>query len=112
MANVPSEADRLLEAGRKKILRTCLRWGVPLLAIFVIAGLQRAGEVRLEEYFWTDPAKADERMLWQVLAGLALFQFLCVAIGVLQGWAAMRRAKQLREQSALGRSNGVSGEAR
>jgi hypothetical protein len=112
MANVPSEADRLLEAGRKKILRTCLLWGIPLLAILVVAGLQRAGAVRLEDYFWADPDKVEQRVLWQALAALALFQFLFVAIGVVQGWGAMRRAKQLRQQSAPGRSKGVSGEAR
>jgi hypothetical protein len=43
---------------------------------------------------------------------LALLQFLFVAIGVLQGWSCMRRAKQLRQQSAPGRSKGISGEAR
>ena len=112
MANVPSEADRLLQAGRRKILRACLLWGVPLLAILVAAGLQYVGAVHLEEYFWADPNKVDLPKLWLALAGLALWQFLFVAIGVLQGWAGMRRAKQLRQQSAPGRSNGVSGEAR
>jgi hypothetical protein len=112
MANVPGEADRLLEAGRKKILRTCLLWGVPLLAILVVAGLQRAGVVRLEEYFWVDPDRADPQALWLTLAVLALLQFLIMALGVLQGWACMRRARRLRQQSAPGGSKGVSGEAR
>ena len=112
MANVPSEADRLLEAGRKKILRSCLLWGGPLLAILVVAGLQYAGAVRLEEYLADDPAKLDQRVVWTALAVLALLQFLFVAIGVLQGWLCVRRAKQLRQQSAPGRSGGVSGEAR
>jgi hypothetical protein len=112
MTNVPSEADRLLEAGRRKILRTCLLFGGPLLAILVVAGLQWAGAVRLEEYFTAPPDKADPRVAWQALAVLALLQFLFVAIGVLQGWAAIRRAKQLRQQSAPDRTNGVSGEAR
>ena len=112
MANVPSEADRLLEAGRKKTLRACLLWGGPLLAILVLAGLQCAGAVRLEEYFAADPDKVDRRVIWLALAGLALFQFLCVAIGVLQGWAGMRRAKQLRQQSATDGFKGVSGETR
>jgi hypothetical protein len=103
MANVPSEADRLFAAGRTKILRTCLLWGVPLLAILVLAGLQYAGAVRLEEYFWADPAKADPRVLWQVLGVFALLLFLVGAIGVLQGWVCMRRARQLRQQSAPGR---------
>src|SRR5262245_5269017 len=112
MANVPSEADRLREAGRKKIMRVCLLWGGQLLAILVLAGLQGAGAVRLEEYFAVPPDKADPRVVWLALGGLALLPFLCVAIGVLQGWACMRRAKQLRQQSAPGRSTGVSGEAR
>ncbi|CEF49296.1 unnamed protein product [uncultured bacterium] len=112
MTNVPSEADRLREAGRKKILRTCLLWGGPLLALLVLAGLQCAGAIRLEEYFAVDPDKVDQRVIWQALAGLALLHFLILAIGVLQGWAGMRRAKQLRQQSAPGRSKGVSGEAR
>src|SRR5262249_2896085 len=112
MADVPSEADRLFEAGQRKILHTCLLWGVPLLAILVLAGLQGAGTVRLEEYFVADPDKADPRVAWQALAVLALLQFLFVAIGVLQGWGAMRRARQLRQQSAPGGSKGVSGEAR
>jgi hypothetical protein len=112
MANVPSEADRLLEAGRKKILRTCLLWGGPLLAILVLAGLQYAGAVRLEEYLAAPPHKVDQRVVWWALAVLALLQFLFGAIGVLQGWACMRRAKQLRQQSAPGSSDGVSGEAR
>jgi hypothetical protein len=112
MANVPSEADRLLEAGRNKILRTCLLWGGPLLAILVIAGLQYAGAVRLEEYFADDPNKIEPRVIWLLLALLALLQFLFVAIGVLQGWACMRRARQLRQQTVPGRSQGVSGEAR
>jgi hypothetical protein len=112
MANVPSEADRLYEAGRKKILHTCLLWGGQLVAILVLAGLQWAGTVRLEEYFWADQDKVDLQKLWLVLAVFALFQFFVVALGVLQGWGAMRRAKQLRQQSAPGRSNGVSGEAR
>jgi hypothetical protein len=112
MANVPSDADRLQEAGRNKILRTCLLWGPPLLAILVAAGLQYAGAIRLEDYFWADPDKVDLPKLWLALAGLALWQFLFVAIGVLQGWGGMRRAKQLRQQSAPGRSKGDSGEAR
>jgi hypothetical protein len=95
MANVPSEADRLLEAGRKKTRRACLLWGGPLLAILVLAGLQCAGAVRLEEYF-----AADQRVIWLALALLALLQFLFGAIGVLQGWVWMRRARQLRQQSA------------
>jgi hypothetical protein len=107
MANVPSEADRLLEAGRKTILRTCLIWGGPLLAILVLVGLQCAGAVRLEEYF-----EAEQRVFLPALAGLALFQFLCVAIGVLQGWGCIRRARQLRQDSAPGRSKGASGEVR
>src|SRR6266700_633028 len=90
MANVPSEADRLLEAGRKKILRTCLLWGGPLLAILVLAGLQYAGAVRLEEHFAADPDKVDPRVIWRALAVFAL----------LQGWGCMRRAKQLRQPSA------------
>ena len=112
MANVPNEADRLLEAGRKKILRTCLLWGGPLLAILVLAGLQCAGAVRLEEYLAADPHKVDQRVVWTALAVLALLQFLFVAVGVLQGWGSLRRAKQFRQQSAPGRSEGVSGEAR
>jgi hypothetical protein len=112
MTNGSSEADRLHEAGRKKILRTCLLFGGPLLVILVLAGLQCAGAVRLEEYFWTDPDKVDLRAMWLALAVLALFQFLLVAIGVLQAWGAVRRAKQLRQQSAPGRSKGDSGEAR
>jgi hypothetical protein len=112
MANVPGEADRLLQAGRKKILHTCLLFGVPLLAILVLAGLQYAGAVRLEEYFTAAPDKADPRVAWRALAVLALVQFLFVAIGVLQGWAGMRRARQLRQQSVPGSSKGVSGEAR
>lgn len=101
MANVVSEADRLLEAGGKKILRTCLLWGGPLLVILVFAGLQYAGAVRLEEYFWADPARADRQVLWLALAVLALLQSLFVAIGVLQGWGAIRRAGQFRQQSIL-----------
>ena len=112
MANVPSEADRLHEAGRNKILRVCLLWGGPLLAILVAAGLQYAGAVHLEDYFWANPDRVDLPKLWLALAGLASFQFLCVAIGVLQGWAGMRRAKQLRQQSASGESKGDFGEAR
>ena len=112
MANVPNEADRLLEAGRKKILRACLLWGGPLLAILVLAGLQYAGAIRLEEHFAADPDKIDPGKIWLVLGGLGLVQFLCVAIGVLQGWGCLRRARQLRQDSAPGRSKGVSGEAR
>jgi hypothetical protein len=112
MANVPSEADRLFEAGRNKILRTCLLFGGPLLVLLVLAGLQCAGVVRLEEYFAADPAKVDRQTLWLALGGLALFQFLIVAIGLLQGWTAMRRARHLRRQSASGESKGVSGEGR
>src|SRR5438105_1995099 len=112
MANVPSEADRLLEAGRKKTLRSCLIWGGPFLALLVIAGLQYAGTVRLEEHVAADPDKVDQRVIWLGLAVLALLHFLFGAIGVLQGWGCMRRAKQLRQQSAPGRSKGVSGEAR
>ena len=99
MPNVPSEADRLLEAGRKKALRACLLWGGPLLAILVLAGLQLAGAVRLEEYFWADPRRVDLRVLWLALAGLALLQFLCGAIGVLQGWVWVRRAGRPRQLS-------------
>src|SRR5438874_2257381 len=100
MANVPSEADRLLERGRKKILRTCLLWGGPLLAILVLAALQYAGAVRLEESFAAAPNKVEPGVVWLVLAGLGWLPFLCGAIGVLQGWASMRRAKQLRQQPA------------
>jgi len=78
MAHVPSEADRLLEAGRKKILRACLLFGGPLLGILVLAGLQCAGAVRLEAYF-----EAEQRVFLPALAVLALFQFLLAAIGVL-----------------------------
>jgi hypothetical protein len=49
-------------------------------------------------------------LVWLALGGFALFQFLIVAIGVLQGWAGIRRANQLRD-SASGTSEGVSGEA-
>jgi hypothetical protein len=112
MSNVPSEADQLLEAGRRKILRTCLLWGSPLLALLVLAGLQYAGAVRLEEYFAAPPNKVDRRVVWRALTALALLQFFFEAIGVLQGWACVRRAKRLRQQAAPGRSNGVSGEAR
>jgi hypothetical protein len=111
MANLPGEADRLLEAGRKKILRACLLWGVPLLVILVLAALQAAGTVRLEEYFAAPPNKVDRRVVWQALGVLALLQFLFVAIGVLQGWVCMRRARLLR-QSAPGIHKGGSGEAR
>ncbi|HVS39551.1 MAG TPA: hypothetical protein VMS17_28600 [Gemmataceae bacterium] len=110
MADVPSDADRLREAGRKKILRTCLLWGVPLLALLAVAGLQYAGAIRLEEYMAEPPDKADPRVVWSALGVLALLQFLCGAIGVFQGWAGIRRAKQLQRQSAPGRSKGVSGE--
>ena len=110
MASVPGEADRLREAGRKKILRACLLWGGPLLAILVLAGLQWAGAVRLEEYLAVDPDKIDPQTIWLTLAVLALFQFLFGAIGILQGWGTMRRAKQLRQSSAPSRSKGVSGE--
>ena len=108
MADVPSEADRLHEAGRNKILRVCLIWGTPLLALLVVAGLQYAGSIHLEEYFWTDPDQVDLPKLWLWLALFASFQFLIVALGVLQGWAGMRRAGQLRQQSASGGPNGVS----
>ena len=97
MANAPNEADRLLEARRKKTLRACLLWGGPLLAILVVAGLQGAGAVRLEEYFAAAPDKLDRRVIWLALAVLAWLQFLFGAIGVLQGWACMRRARQLRQ---------------
>src|SRR5262245_48532108 len=97
MANVASEADRLLESGRKKALRACLLWGGPLLAILVLAGLQWAGAVRLEGWFAADPDKIDRRVIWLALAGLALFQFLFAAIGVHQGWVWMQRARQLRQ---------------
>ena len=96
MTNVPSEVDRLLDAGRKKILRSCLLWGGPCLAIVVVGALQVAGVVHVEEYFAVPPNKADPRMVWMALGGLALFQFLIAALGVLQGWAAIRRAKRLR----------------
>jgi hypothetical protein len=92
MAKVSGEADRLLQAGRKRILRTCLLWGGPLVAILVLIGLQCAGAIRLEEYF-----EAERRVFLPALAGLALFQLLCVAIGVLQGWGCIRRARQLRQ---------------
>jgi len=107
MAIVPSEADQLLQAGRAKILRTCLLWGGPLLVILVFAALQYGGVVRLEEYFVADPEKADPRTVWRVLIVLGLLQFLFVAIGVLQGWAAIRRARQ-RMQATPGSSKGVS----
>src|SRR5207253_4116165 len=68
----------------------------PLLALLVLAGLQYAGAVRLEEYLAAAPNKVEPRVVWLVLAGLALPHFLCGAIGVLQGWGCMRRAKQLR----------------
>jgi hypothetical protein len=97
MANVPGAADRLLEAGRKKTLRACLLWGGPLLAILVLAALQGAGAVRLEEYFAADPAKIDRRSIWLALAGLALLQFLFAAIGVRQGWVLMLQARQFRQ---------------
>ena len=74
--------------------------------------VDEAGAVHLEEYFWTDPNKVDLRLLWLALAMLALPHFLIVAIGVLQGWGCIRRARQLRQQSAPGTSQGVSGEAR
>lgn len=96
MANAPTDADRLLEAGSKKILRSCLLWGIPFLAVAVVAGLQYAGVVRLEEYFAADPANLDPRVIWRILAVFALLQFLFGAIGVVQGWACMRRARQLR----------------
>src|SRR5262245_52848300 len=108
MAIVPSEADQLLQAGRAKILRTCLLWGGPLLVILVFAALQYGGVVRLEEYFVADLEKADPRTAWRVLTVLALLQFLFVAIGVLQGWAAIRRARQCTEPTP-GSSKGVSG---
>ena len=93
MANVSGEADRLLEAGRKKILRTCLIWGGPLLVLLVVIGLQCAGRIHLEEAF-----EAEQRVFLPALAGLALFQFLCMALGVLQGWGAIRRARQLQKK--------------
>jgi hypothetical protein len=108
MANVPSEADRLFRAGRNKIVRVCLIWGIPLLVILVFAGLQFAGVVHLEEYFVAPPDKADPRVAWQALAALAGVQFLCVALGVLQGWAGIRRARQLRLQSARGTTEETS----
>ena len=95
MANIPNEADRLLKVGRKKALRACLLWGGPLLAILVLAGLQGAGAVRLEEYFAADPGKVDPRVIWLALAVLASFQLLFVAIGVRQGRVWMRRARKL-----------------
>jgi hypothetical protein len=104
MANDESEADRLLAAGRRRILRTCLLFGGPLVAILVLAGLQYAGAIRLEEYFAAAPNKVDPRVIWQVLGVLASLQFLFVAIGVLQGWGCLRRGKLLRQQSATGRS--------
>lgn len=91
MANIPGEAARLVAAGRRRILRSCLLWGVPLLAILVLIGLQLAGAVRLEKHF-----EAEPRVFMPALAGLALFQFLCLAIGVLQGWGCIRRAGRLR----------------
>jgi hypothetical protein len=110
MATVPNEADRLLQAGRKQILRACLLFGGPLLAILVVAGLQYAGTVRLEGYFAVDPDKIDPQVIWLALAVLALLLFLFGASGVLQGWVWMRRARQLRQQSASGRSTGGSEE--
>jgi hypothetical protein len=98
MANIPTEADRLHAAGRNKILRSCLLFGIPLLAILVATGLQYAGVIHLEEYFAEDPNKIDPRLIWQALAMLGLPQFLFMAIGVLQGWGALRRARQLRKQ--------------
>jgi hypothetical protein len=112
MANVPGEVERLLKAGRQKILRVCLIWGIPLLAILVFAGLQYADVVHLEEYFVAPPDKADPRVVWQALAALAAAQFLCVALGVLQGWAGIRQAKRLRRRSTPGKSEGTCGEAR
>src|SRR5437764_468941 len=112
MVNVPNEADRLRAAGRSKILRTGLLFGGPLLAILVAAGLQFAGTIHLEEYLAVPPEKLDRRVVWQLLAGLASFQFLLVALGVLQGWGGIRRANQLRRQSGPGGSEGVSREAR
>ena len=67
MADVPNEADRLHEAGRNKIVRTLLLWGIPVLAILVVAGLQYAGAIRLEEYLWEDPEKADPQLMWLLL---------------------------------------------
>lgn len=107
MTSVPTEADRLFEAGRKKLLRTCLLWGCPLLALVVFTALHCARVLPLEEYF-----EADPRAVCRALAALALFQFLIVAIGVFQGWSAMRRARKLRKQSAPGKSEGASGQAR
>jgi hypothetical protein len=100
MANVSSEADRLLEAGRKKILHTCFLCGGPLLAILVLAGLQGAGAVHLEEYMAVPPQKVDQQVVWSALGTLALFPFLGGALGVFQGCVAIRRAKHLRQQSA------------
>jgi len=112
MANVPSEADRLLEAGHRIIRLACLFGGGPLLAIVVLAGLHGAGAVRLEEYIAADPDNADPRMIWLVLGGLALLPFLFLAMGLLIGWAMIRGAKHLRQQPAPGRSKGISGQAR
>jgi hypothetical protein len=93
-------------------LLACLLWGVPLLAILVLAGLQYAGAVRLEEYIAADPDKADQRVIWLGLGVLALLLFLLGALGVRSGWALMRLARLLRQQSAPGTSKGVSGGAR
>ena len=39
---------------------------------------------------------ADPQMMSLLLRVFGLFQFLILAIGVLQGWACMHRAEQLR----------------
>jgi hypothetical protein len=96
MTNVPSEADRFRDAGRKQILRACLLSGGPLLTTLVLAGLQYAGAVRLDEYFVAEPDKVDQRLIFLGLAVLALLLLLFGATGVLGGWVLIRRAKRLR----------------
>lgn len=95
MSTTPGEAD-LRKAGRRKIATSCLMWGLPLLVIFAVAGMQYAGAIRLEEYFAQPPNEVEPRVVWTILGVIGVLQFLFLTLGIFQGWNALRRAKQLR----------------
>jgi high-affinity Fe2+/Pb2+ permease len=87
-----SKGQQLIDQGQKRIFLHVFLFGIPLLILLLVAGLQYVGILHLQEYFAAHrPESVDEGAIYRALALAAALLALLGGSGIVRGIVTIRR---------------------